>query len=136
MALKFLLPENLAQQNGSGPVMALDAERGKPLLLTLGITRILEQESLEVCVWGSGTSGSAISGFPSSNDKRNWRMLQAFPRKSYCGTYSMLLDLSRLREIRYLRAEWRMSRWGSGEISPLFGFYLSAEEGTLHAVGA
>jgi hypothetical protein len=48
----------------------------------------------------------------------------------------MLLDLSRWREIRYLRAEWRMSRWGSGEITPLFGFYLSAEEGTLHAVGA
>jgi hypothetical protein len=63
-------------------------------------------------------------------------MLQAFPRKSYCGTYSMLLDLSRWREIRYLRAEWRMSRWGGGEITPLFGFYLSAEEGTLHAVGA
>jgi hypothetical protein len=131
MALKFLLPENLAQQNGSGPVMALDAARGKALLLTLGITRIVEQESLEVCIWGSGTSGSATS-----NDKRNWRMLQAFPRKSYCGTYSVLLDLTRFREIRYLRAEWRMSRWGSGEITPLFGFYLSAEEGSLHAVGA
>ena len=123
MASKFLLPESLAQQDGAGAAIALDAARGRPLLLTLGITRIVEQESLEVCVWGSA-------------DKQNWRMLQAFPRKFYCGTYSLLLDLERYRDISYLRAQWRMSRWGRGEAVPLFGFYLSAEEGVLHAIGA
>ena len=51
MASKFLLPESLAQQDGAGAAIALDAERGRPLLLTLGITRIVEQESLEVRVW-------------------------------------------------------------------------------------
>lgn len=126
MASKFLLPESLVEQDGSGAIIALDAARGKPLLLTLGVTRIVEQESLEVCIWGSGTS----------HDKQNWRMLQAFPRKFYCGTYSVLLDLTRHREIRYLRAQWKISRWGRGEITPLFGFYLFAEDEMLHAAGA
>jgi hypothetical protein len=126
MASKFLLPESLVQQDGSGAIVALDAARGKPLLLTLGITRIVEQESLEVCIWGSGTS----------HDQQNWRMLQAFPRKYYCGTYTVLLDLSPHREIRYLRAQWKITRWDRGEITPLFGFYLFAEDEMLHAAGA
>jgi hypothetical protein len=120
---KYLLPESVAQEDGSGAVIALDASRGKPLLLTLGITRIVEQESLEVCVWGS-------------SDKQRWRPLQTFARKSYCATYSMLLDLARDREIRFLRATWNMSRWNRGEKAPLFGFYLLAEEGALQTVGA
>jgi hypothetical protein len=119
---KYLLPENVAQQDGSGAIIALEASRGKPLLLTLGITRIVEQETLEVSIWGSA-------------DKQRWRSLQTFARKSYCGTYSLLLDLGRDREIRYLRADWKMSRWVRGD-APMFGFYLSAEEGVLQAVGA
>jgi hypothetical protein len=120
---KVLLPENVAQQDGAGAAIALDSARGKPLLLTLGITRIVELESLEVSVWGSP-------------DSRNWKLLQAFPRKAYCGTYSMALDLSRYREVRHLRAQWKMIRWGRGQIAPLFGFYLLAEDPVLHAVSA
>jgi len=126
MASKILLPESLAQHDGAGAVIALDAARGKPLLLTLGITRIVEQESLDVCIWGS----------EGSNDRQNWQLLQAFPPKYYCGTYTVLLDLSRHLDIRYLRVHWRMSRWCRGEITPLFGFYLSAEEEIVHAMGA
>lgn len=119
---KYLLPENIAQQDGSGAVIALEASRGKPLLLTLGITRIVEQESLEVCVWGSA-------------DKKHWVPLQTFARKCYCGTYSVMLDLSREREIRYLRADWKMSRWSRGD-TPLFEFHLCVDEGQLQTVGA
>jgi len=119
---KYLLPENVAQQDGSGTVVALEESRGKPLLLTLGITRIVEQESLEVCVFGS-------------SDKQHWRPLQTFARKSYCGTYSVLLDLSRDPDIRHLRAEWKMHRWGRSD-APLFAFYLSAEECVLQTAGA
>jgi len=120
---KYLLPESVAQHDGIGDVMALDAGRGKPMLLTLGITRIVELESLEVSVWGSP-------------DGRNWKLLQTFPRKGYCGTYTLMLDLTRYREVRHLRAHWKMSRWGTGEITPLFGFYLLAEETTLRPVPA
>lgn len=121
MKLKFLLPENVARQNGAGPVVDLDEDHGKPLLLTLGITRSVEQESLEISLWGS-------------SDKENWRALATFPQKFYCGTYSLLLDLSGHRDVGYLRVQWKMSCWGRGESTPLFGFYLLAEEGKLHAV--
>jgi len=118
----LILPEGVARQDGSGAEVALEDNRGKPLLLTLGITRIMEQESLEVSVWGS-------------SDRRTWRKIQVFPQKFYCGTYSLLLDLTRFPELCYVRAQWKMSRWARGD-APLFGFYLQAEEPKLHAVGA
>ena len=120
---KHLLPEKVARQDGSGAVIALDDACGKPLQVTLGITRSVEQESLEISLWGSA-------------DNRNWKLLETFPQKFYCGTYSLLLDLSRLAEIRYLRAQWKMNRWGSGETTPMFGFYLMAEEAKLQAARA
>jgi hypothetical protein len=119
----LILPENVARQDGIGESIALKSSAGKPLLLTLGITRILEQESLEVSLWGS-------------KDCSNWGKLHVFPQKFYCGTYSLNLDLRRFPEIRYLRAQWRMNRWGHGAQAPLFGFYLMADEPRLHAVGA
>ena len=119
----FILPENVARQDGSGAIIALEANRGKPLLLTLGVTRTIEQESLEMSVWGSP-------------DRDRWRLLETFPQKFYCGTYALGLDLTRHSDVRYLRAEWKMSRWGAGEAMPLFGFYLKMEESKLQAVGA
>ncbi len=119
----FVLPENVARQSGTGAVLALDADRGKTLLLTLGITRIIRHQSLEVAIWGS----------PNGD---NWQLLQVFPKKFYCGTYSLLLDLARHPEIKYLRAGWTMDCWEQNETAPLFGFYLYAEESKMRAVGA
>jgi len=120
---KYILPENVTSQDGTGAVIALESGRGKPLLLTLEITRTIEQESLEMSIWGS-------------SDQRDWRPLETFPQKFYCGTYSLLLDLTRHSDVRYLRAEWKMSRWGWGEAAPLFGFYLTMETAKLQVVGA
>ncbi len=126
MASRFLLPENVARRNGDGAVIALDAARGKLLLLTLGITRILEAESLEVSIWGSPDS---------KTNQRNWKLLGSFPPKNYCGNYSLILDLSRRPEIAYVRAAWKMARWNR-KSEPLFGFYLFAEELLLRTAGA
>jgi hypothetical protein len=62
---KVLLPENVAQQDGAGAAIALDSARGKPLLLTLGITRIVELESLEVSVWVPRIAGTGNCFRPS-----------------------------------------------------------------------
>jgi len=114
MIPKVLLPETVARKDGSGAEVAL--ERGSnSMLLTLGITRIIEREILDVSVWGS-------------NDGRQWNQIAAFPRKFYCGTYSMLLDMARHPGVQYLRAQWKMDRWDFEEPQPLFGFYLHAED--------
>lgn len=115
MLPQFLLPETVARQDGMGTEIAFEREI---VQLTLGITRIISQESLEVSVWGSA-------------DGEFWRPLVAFPRKFYCGTYSIHLDLTRYDDVRYLRAQWKMGRWTQDERAPLFGFYLRAEEGRM-----
>jgi hypothetical protein len=113
----FLVPETTVGEEGHGPEVDLGPSRGKLLLLTLGITRIIEQESLDVSVWGSA-------------DQTSWgtKPLVAFPQKFYCGTYQIQLDLSPDPEIKYVRVHWKTSRWGRGEPNPLFSFYLFAEE--------
>ena len=123
MVPAFLFPENIAREDGHGGEISLGESRARSLLLTLGITRILEQGCLDVSIWGSA-------------DGQAWQPLASFPQKFYCGTYSMMLDLSRRLEIRYLRAQWRMSRWGGGDSKPLAGFYLFAEVAKMQVAGA
>ena len=117
MPPNFLLPASIVRGDGVGPKIDLGQTRGKLLVLTLGITFIVEQESLEVSVCGS-------------EDGDNWgtRPLATFPLKFYCGLYSVLLSLAGRAEIRFVRGQWKMSRWSKGDAMPIFGFYLYAEE--------
>lgn len=111
-----LLSETVAQADGIGPVADINQEAGRLLVLTLGITRIIEEESLDVSIWGSA-------------DNADWghAPLVSFPQKFYCGMYSILLNLSSRPDIRYLRVQWKMTRWARGEPTPLFEFYVDAE---------
>jgi hypothetical protein len=117
MLRNFLLPESIARADGIGPEIDLGSKRGKLLVLTLGITRILEQESLEVAVWGS-----------SDGDMWDSKPLAKFPPKFYCGLYSILLNLGSRADVRFIRIHWTMSRWSKRESLPMFGFYVYAEE--------
>ena len=113
----FLLSESIARADGIGPEIDLGSKRGKLLVLTLGITRILEQESLELSVFGS-LDGQRWSSKP----------LAKFPPKFYCGLYSILLNLGSHNDVRFVRVQWTMSRWSKRESMPMFGFYVYAEE--------
>ena len=116
MLPNFMLPESVIREAGTGSSLELGQSQGSLILLTLGITRIIEQESLDVSVWGSG-------------DNTDWgtKALIVFPQKFYCGTYQILLDLSKHPDARYLRAKWQVNRWGKGDPKPLFGIYLFAQ---------
>ncbi len=116
MLPEFLLPETTVREAGVGPAMSLGDDRARLLTLTLGITRIVEQESLDLAVCGSA-------------DGTNWdpKPLVTFPQKFYCGTYQIVLDLSSHPDVRYLRAAWRVNRWGRGDATPLFSIYLFAK---------
>jgi hypothetical protein len=107
----FLLRETVTQQDGLGPVVPADPNSK---LLTLAITTALEQEQLDVTVWGS-------------IDGENWgeRPVAKFCHKSYCGSYSLPVDLSGLPSVRHLRVKWQMSRWRNDGARPLFGFYVA-----------
>jgi hypothetical protein len=112
MLATYLLPESVIREDGVSA--HLPVEGSGLMQLTLGITRILEQGSLDVSVWGSA-------------DQEEWRQLAAFPQKFYCGTYCLFVDLGRHHDVRFLRASWKMRRWGKREPAPLFGFYVMAD---------
>lgn len=127
MLPEFLLPETTVREAGTGPGIGLGTEQGGTLILTLGITRIIEQESIDLSIWGS-------------EDGSNWgaKPLVSFPQKFYCGTYQILLDLSDHSDVKYIRAKWQVNRWGKGEPKPLFTIYLFVQqmERRLAAIGA
>jgi len=127
MLPQFLLPETTVREAGTGPETPLGDQQGGTLVLTLGITRILEQESIDISIWGSA-------------DGKDWGLkpLATFPQKFYCGTYQILLDLSDHPDTKFLRVKWAMNRWGKGDPKPLFGIYLFVQQMShqMAAVGA
>ncbi len=116
MLPEFLLSETTIREAGAGPDFSLGDRAGETLIVTLGITRIVEQESIDVSIWGSA-------------DGANWgaRPLASFPQKFYCGVYQIVLDLAGHPDVQYLRVRWQANRWGKGEPRPLFGFYVFAQ---------
>ena len=127
MLPQFLLPETTVREAGTGPEIVLDDQQGGVVILTLGITRIIEQESLDVSVWGSA-------------DGADWgtKPVMSFPQKFYCGTYQLLVDLSKHPQAKKLRVKWNVNRWGKGDLKPLFTLYVfvQAMEGHLAVMSA
>lgn len=124
----LLFPDSVVRENGSGPALHLGDASGKPLLLTLSINRMIEQQSLDVEIWGSANG-------------RDWgkRPLLVVPRKYYCGICHFMLDLSESPEVRCLRAAYRLTKPGSVHLPPLAEFSLSleaVEEAALATAGA
>lgn len=114
----FLVPEaTTVTAKGDGPAVDIAAAASRILLLQLNITRILEQQALDVSVFGSA-------------DGQAWeqKAVAAFPQKFYRGEHPLLLDLRQQPEVRFLRAHWEVNRWGRGPETPMFQFELRVRE--------
>lgn len=116
MLPNFLFPESEVQKDGEGPAVPVGDAAGKLIQITLGITNTVEQESLEVLIFGSA-------------DGADWaaRPLVSFPQKFYKGMYTILLDLAPTPDVRFLQARFKTQRWGHWKTGPQFRFYLFAE---------
>jgi hypothetical protein len=113
---QFLVPETTVLEKGTGEPIPLDDSAGGMMLLTLGITDIVEQEALDVSIQGSA-------------DGEQWseKPLRAFPQKFYRGSYSILFNRAAHADVKFLRAQWDVQRWGVGSQTPMFRFYVFAE---------
>jgi len=114
----FLVAEKtVVTAKGDGPTVDVNAASGRVFLLTLDITKIIEQESLEVSVVGSA-------------DGATWgpKPMAAFPQKFYCGAYPLLLNLIGHPDLKFVRAHWEVARWGRGTETPMFEFSLRMKE--------
>lgn len=102
---------------GDGLVVDLNDATGRVFLATLDITKIVEQESLDVSIFGSA-------------DGTTWdpKSIAAFRQEFYTGETPLLLDLSVHPNVKFVRAHWEVARWGRGTEIPMFEFGVTLKE--------
>jgi hypothetical protein len=114
----FLVPEKtVVNTKGDGPALDLRSTEGRIFLLTLEITEIIEQESLDVAIYGS-PDGAIWDPKP----------LTAFPQKFYREEAPLLLNLAARPDVKFIRAHWEVNRWGRGSETPMFEFCVKLRE--------
>ena len=114
----FLVPEKtVVDTKADGPVVVVSGAAHRVFLLSLNITGIVEQESLDVSVYGSA-DGATWNPKPVTN----------FPQKFYLAQHPLLLDLTGHPDVKFLRAHWEVSRWGRGSETPMFEFNVTIKE--------
>jgi hypothetical protein len=117
MLPQYLMPECQVGADGTGPQIEIIEHRGKLLVLTLGISGIVQGVGIIVSVHGS-------------SDQLDWGTapLVSFSQKYYCGLYSVLLNLTKYPDVQYLRAQWRIQCWAKTETTtPMLEFHLLAD---------
>ena len=109
--------KTVVSSKGDGPAVDIGGATNRVFLLTLDISDIIEQESLELSVFGSA-DGAAWDAKP----------LVTYPQEFYRGQYPLLLDLTAHPEVKFVRAHWDVARWGRGVETPMFEFGLSMKD--------
>jgi hypothetical protein len=114
----LLLPEKtVVNAKGDGAALDISGAASRVFLLTLEISNIVEQEALDVSIYGSA-DGAAWGAKP----------LAAFPQKFYRSQHPLLLDLTGHADAKFIRAHWEVNRWGRGTVTPMFEFHLAIRE--------
>ena len=113
-----LVPANtVVSAKGDGNAVDVTAATTRVFLVTLAITKIIEQESLDLSIYGSA-DGAVWSA----------KSIAAFPQKFYCGESPLLLDLAAHPDVKFVRAHWEVARWGRGTETPMFEFGVTMKE--------
>ena len=110
-----LIPLNTKMESsGDGASFDISSSATRTFLCLLTVADQLEQESLDVSIYGSA-DGTAWTTKP----------LLKLPQQFYRGHAKMVFDLSMRPEIKFIRARWELNRWGRG--APLAMFVAGLE---------
>lgn len=114
-------PGTVATASGDGQAFEVAPGGPRLFLIRLEITKIIEQQSLELSIWGSP-------------DGENWGSmpLLKLPQRFYTGAAQMALDLSARPEVKFIRARWDLNRWGRVRPEPMFRFTVTARPADTH----
>jgi hypothetical protein len=101
----------IATTKGDGQAVDVSGATSRVFLATLSITTIIEQESLDVSIYGSP-------------DGTTWepKSIAAFRQEFYTGESPLLVDLTAHPNVKFVRAHWEMARWGRGTETTMFEF--------------
>lgn len=117
LQISLLPAETRLESNADSQSFDISASTSRTFLCVLKITDQIEQESLDVSIWGS-------------TDDRDFgkRPLLKLPQQFYRGTTKIVLDLSLRQEVKFLRAKWELNRWGRVAPTPMFVASLHLDE--------
>ena len=114
----FLVLENTTvTAKGDGESVDISAASQRVFLVVLRIGEVVEQEAIDLTVFGSA-------------DGATWdpKPLLSFPQKFYKGESPMLLDLVSHADVKFVKAHWEVHRWGRGPEEPRFVFDVRIRE--------
>ena len=119
MAMEFdLIPnDTLVKESGFGAAVDIRASQTRTFFCVMNITDQIEQESVDVSIWGSA-------------DGENWgtHPILKLPQQFYRGETRAVLDLTLVPEINFIRAGWDLNRWGRVAPLPMFVLGLHLKE--------
>ena len=109
--------KTVVSAKGDGLAADVSGAESRVFLVTLEITNIIEQESLELSIFGSA-DGAAWDAKP----------LVSYPQEFYRGEYPLLLDLTAHSNVKLVHAHWEVARWGRGVETAMFEFGVRLKE--------
>lgn len=117
MQLELIPRGTRVESNGESQTVDVSGSHTRTFLCILLITDQIEQESIDVSIWGSG-------------DGENWppKPILKLPQRFYRGETRMVLDLTLRPEVKFIKAKWELNRWGRVAPLPMFVIGLSLTE--------
>lgn len=123
MEIDLIPPGTQLTSNGEGEPRDVGGSQTRTFLCSMNITDQLEQESVDISIWGS-------------QDGQDWGKmpLLKMPQRFYRGETRQVLDLTMRPEVRFIRAKWELTRWGRVAPHPMFvlGFHLAEVPAFAH----
>ena len=115
--VQLLSVNTVITAKGDSDALDVSAAANPAFLATLSISKIVEQESIELT-------------FFTSADGATWeaKPVASLPQKFYPGEYPLLIDLSQAGVAKFLRVHWEVNRWGRGPATPNFEVGLRVRE--------
>src|SRR5271155_3576804 len=106
MAVEFvLIPMGTRlTANGEGQRFEISSSSTRTFLCSMEITDQMEQESVDISVWGSADGQDFVK----------------MPQRFYRGETRQVLDLSLKPDVRFIRAKYDLTRWGRVAPHPMF----------------
>jgi hypothetical protein len=116
LELDLIPPRTRLTATGDGASHDVSGSATRTFLCSMAIGDQLEQESVDLSVWGSA-DGQSWGTMP----------LLRMPQRFYRGETRQVLDLTLKPEVKFVRAKWELARWGRVAPHPMFvlGFHLS-----------
>ena len=109
LQLQLIPADTRMEASADGVSFNISESATRTFLCRLTVTDQIEQESLDVSIWGSA-------------DGETWpkRPLLKLPQQFYRGTTKLVLDLSLRPKVKFIRARWDLNRWGRVAPTPMF----------------